>query len=375
MYSNKSSLISPIFILLFSLSSAYCQNKEPSMNFNDVDLVIKKYIEAIGGYSKIKELNNLSYSGGTYSEGDYTGSGKSTMSLARPYYKLVGNKNNPRNYMEGYDGAAWEWFKSPGIVLRTVGSASEAIRHNAGVENPLIDYKEKGSVAKLLGDVKFDNKNVFVLQLKRIDGYVEQYYIDKKEYLIVATSGEAPIHAFGDDVFSLTRISDYRSIEGVLIAHRFEQLRLPSNEPLSSMQWKKIEGNVDFPSDWFTPPIFQRTKLQTFIENLYWQKTDINSVLWTYHEFRRAYKNLETNEAVDFAGFQILKMGEVDNAIAILEQNLKDYPNALNTNLQLGIAYKTANRSDDAREQFLTVLKVDPENKRAKSELDKLNQN
>jgi len=84
------------------------------------DEVIKRYLEAIGGYSKIKELKSLSYSQGTYSEGDFTGNGKSTMSLARPYYKLVGNKLDPGSYMEGYDGAVWEWFKNPGVVLRTV---------------------------------------------------------------------------------------------------------------------------------------------------------------------------------------------------------------------------------------------------------------
>ena len=367
---HKILLITALFFL--EISSVSCQNNKNYTNQDSVDLVIEKYVKVIGGYSKIKELNNLSYSGGTYIEGDYIGSGKSTMSLARPYYKLVGSKDNPRNYMEGYDGAAWEWFKNPGVILRTVGAASEAIRHNAGVEHPVIDYKKRGSNAKILGNVKFDGKDAIVIQLERRDGFKEQYYFDKKNHLIIASSGEAPIHAFGDNVLSLTRITDYRPINGVLIPHRYEQVRLPSSEPLSAMQWKKIEANVNLPMDWFKPPTFQRTKLQTFIENLYGQRTDINSVLWTYHEFRRANKKIETIEAVNFVGFQILKMGEINNAIILLEQNLIDYPNSLDANLELGLAYKAANQLSKAKQKFKAVLKIEPSNKRANSELRKL---
>ena len=140
------------------------------------------------------------------------------MSVARPWFKLVGDKENPAGYMEGYDGAAWEWFSDPAIVVRTVGAASEAIRHYAGVESPLIDYDEKGSAAELLGESELDGRPVHGIRLTRRDGYVEQFYIDRDTYLINASSGKAPLHAFGDDIRTVTRITDYRDVNGVLLA-------------------------------------------------------------------------------------------------------------------------------------------------------------
>jgi len=171
-----------------------------------------------------------------------------------------------------------------------------------------------------------DGKEVIVLQLTRRDNYREHYYFDTKSNLLVASSGEAPIHAFGEKVLSFTRISDYREVNGLMIAHRFDQVQLPSNELLSSMHWGKIESNVDFPENWFGPPSDLKTPIQTFIENLFIQLADITAMLWTYFEFRRANSELATFEAVDFVAFHMLKMGDIENAIRILEQNLIDYP-------------------------------------------------
>lgn len=84
------------------------------------------------------------------------------------------------------------------------------------------------------------------------------------------------------------------------------------------MQWGKIEANVDLPADWFSPPRFERTTIQAFIELLYGQRADLTAVMFTYHEFRRAYPGTDTNGATNMAGYQMLKMGEVENAIALL---------------------------------------------------------
>lgn len=276
--------------------------------------------------------------------------------------------------MEGYDGAAWEWFEDPGVVIRTVGPASEAIRHYAGVEGPLIDYREKDASAKIKGETEFEGRAVIVIHLTRRDGFIEQINIDKESYLIAASGADAPIHAFGDRVTKLTKISDYRSVAGVMIAHRFESVELPSGNAMSSMQWGKIEANVALPVDWFSPPSFERTAVQNFIEQLYIQRADIDSVMWTYHEFRRANPAMDTSDACNIAGFQSLKMGDIDTAIALLEQNAIDYPKSESVRFGLGRAYRTAGRLEEARNQFRMALKIDPEHERSKAALDSLDE-
>ena len=335
-----------------------------------VDQVVERYVAAIGGTENIKAIRNLVYGGGVYEEGDYTGEGGATMSLARPFFKLVGNQDEPGGYMEGYDGAAWEWFADPGIVVRTVGAASGAIRHYAGVDHPLVDSRAKGSTATIKGETVLDDRPVVLIELIRRDGFLEQFYIDKESWLIVASSSTAPIHAFGDEVFSLTRISDYRPVAGVQIAHRFASLEMPSGKEQGSMQWGSIEANHDLSDGWFSPPSFERTPLQLFIEHLYQQRSDIESVMWTYHEFRRAYPDMDTSDAVNVAGYQILKMGVVDQAIALLQQNVRDYPEAPNSRFGLGRALRTAGRLKEARAEFEQTLMVDPEHDRAKAALE-----
>ncbi len=336
------------------------------------DQVIEGYIVAIGGYERIKALDNLVYSGGTYEEGDYRSAGDSTMSRARPWYKLVGSKDRPGAYMEGYDGSAWEWFADPGVVVRTVGAASAASRHYAGVEGPLVDYRAKGSRATLEGEVTLDGAQVWVVVLTRRDGFVEQFYIDQASSLIVASGGAAPIHAFGEEVTSLTRIGDYRPVAGVLVAHRFTTVEMPSGKALSAMQWGRIEGNVDLPDDWFSPPHFVRSPMQRLIEDLYRQRSDLNAVMWTYEEFRRANPPVNTAAALDFVGYQTLKMGEVENAIALLERNVADYPRSANAQFGLGRAYATAGRMGSARGAYRAALEIDPSHERAGKALAEL---
>lgn len=339
-----------------------------------VDDIIAKHVEAIGGQEAIASLQNLVYRNGTYREGEYSSNGNASMSVARPYFKLVGDKADPGGYMEGYDGAAWEWFADPGVVIRTVGPASEAIRHYAGVESPLIDFREKGSVAEFIGETIFDERPVLVIRLTRLDGFIEQFYIDQQSYLVLATSGEAPIHAFGDEVTTLTRRSDYRPVGGVLIAHAFDSVQMPSGDTLNTMQWGSIVANQDLPDDWFSAPEFDRTPVQRLVEQLYDQRADPQSVMWTYRHFRAAYPDIDTSEAVNMAGFQTLKMGEIEGAITILQRNVLDYPHLADAHFELGRAYDTGDRSTDAREQFLVTLELDPDHRRAKRALSELTQ-
>lgn len=349
----------------------------PAADLN-VEQIIDRHIEARGGLLRLKAINNLVYSNGQYEEADYQSDGTASMSLGRPFLKLVGDKNSPKNFpggfMEGYDGSAWEWFGDPGIVIRTVGEASEAIRHYAGVDGPLVDYKAKGSTARLIGEVEFDGSDVFVIELTRRDDFVEQFYIDKGTFLIVASGGSAPIHAFGEDVISLTRIGDYRAVAGVQIPHRFDSVRLPSGETLSTMQWGKVEANVDLPDDWFSPPAFERTEYQSLIENLFAQRDDIGAVMWTYHEFRLAYPDVDTSDAAQIAGYQVLKMGQIETAIALLKQNAQDYPNGANAHFGLGRAYQAAARLADARASYARAIELEPEHERAARALSTMDQ-
>lgn len=336
-----------------------------------VDQIIDNYIEALGGAEAFDNVQNIVYRHGRYEEGHYVNDNAS-MSVGRPFYKLVGDKNDPGDFMEGYDGSSWEYFGAYQLVIRTVGAASAASRHYAGVERPLYNYRAKASSAECLGETEFDGKKTYVIKLIRRDGFEEQFYIDAETWLLDATSGAAPIHAFGPDVETFTRISDYRPVGGILVPARFETVEAGSGEVQNTMQWGEIEANVDLPPGWFSPPVVDAPPVTRLIEALYGQRSDFTAMIWTYEEFRLAYPDVDTNTALNIAGYQILKMGDVKNAIKLLERNLDDYPASADTLFGLGRAWQTAGDLEKAKAYYQQALDINPDYGRAKQALDKL---
>lgn len=360
--------------LLLALVAAGCAPAVAQPVLTDLDAIIERPIEARGGYEAIEAIHSLVYSEGRYSEPGFTGSGRSVMMLMRPYYKLVGHPERDPRFLEGYNGAAWEWFSDPGIVIRTVGPASEALRHYADVEGPFVDYREKGHHVELGEPEVFDGRPAYVLIVTMMDGYRTEWLLDKETFLAVAARHTARVHAFGEPVRSETRIGDHREVAGVLFPHRYAETRVDTGEVVSTMEWGRVEANVEIPVEWFSPPEFERTPLQRFLEHLYVQRTDADALLWTYRSFRRAHPEIDTRRGVEFVGYQILKMGDHEEAVALLEANLADHPDSADSAFELGRSYATAGRVAEARGAFDRALTLDPDHARARQALKGLNE-
>lgn len=337
-----------------------------------VDDILAHHVEARGGYDGLMALRTLVYSEGLYEEAEYEGSGNAMMAFSRPYYRVVGNPADRGGYMEGYDGAAWEWFADPGIVVRTVGAAAGAMRRGSEIEGPLIDYQAKGSIIEMEASEEIGGRPAYRLVVTLRDGFVREYFIDHESFLVSAERRSAPFHAFGEPVTSETRIGDYRPAtgsDGALFAHSYVQTEIATGRELSRMQWGKVEANRPLPISWFSPPEFERTELQSFLERLFGERADREAVLWSYHGFRRAHPELDTREGIEVIGYQMLKMGDHEAAVALLEENARAYPDSSSSAFGLGRAYASAGKPVLARREFERALELDPENKRATGSL------
>jgi hypothetical protein len=340
------------------------------------DEIVANHVAARGGAAAIAAVRTVVYSQGTYREPGYEGSGNAFMALARPYFKVVGNPESRSGFSEGYDGATWEWFENPGIVIRTVGEASAAGRHGAWVDGMLIDYRAKGSTVEVGELTPIDDRNAWQLTLTARDGFRVDYFVDVETWLVIAERMAAPIHAWGEPVTRETRVSDYREVGGVLFPHRYSETDIATGEMVSEMQWGSIEVNRDLPAWWFEPPAPEpgtdRT-LPTFLEHLYFQRTDAEAVLWSYSEFRRAHPEIDTHAGVQLIGYQMLKMGDVGTAVRLLEQDAADYPEAASGAFGLARAYAKAGDRNAARRAYERALELDPEHRRARQALAALN--
>ena len=336
-----------------------------------VDQIVERHVAARGGYEKLKAIHSLVFRG-TYGEPGFKHPG-AAMALMRPYYKLVGDPDNLSNdFREGYDGSAWEFYGDPGIVLRTVGAAAAAIRHHAAVDGPLVDYREKGSTVTLLGTDSVGGRKAYRLRVRMMDGFEEDELVDAETWLLVASRRTAPVHAFGRPVTSETRFSDFRPFAGVLFPMSIREVEIGTERVLSEMTYASITVNAPLDPAIFSPPAISRTPLQRLLQNLYDERADPSAVMWSYREFRRAHPGVETDAGMQVVGYQILKMGDHESAVTLLEANARDYPRSPGAAFGLGRAYATAGDVAKARAELRRALALDPKHARAARALEEI---
>jgi len=358
--------ILPLLVLMALTSAA-----APAAPLPSADEIVAKYVAARGGAERIAAIRSVIYRG-TYREGAHV-SDQAAMALMRPYFKLVGDPEKPLgDFAEGYDGSAWEFYGDPGIVLRTVGAASAAARHGAWVDGPLADYRAKGSTIVVEGMERIGDRDAYRLRLTMRDGFAVEEFIDARTFLEIANRKAAPIHAFGEKVSSETRFFDFRPVEGVLFSFRNEEVEIATGKVLNSMQWREIVANRPLDPAVFSPPALHRTPIQTLIDQLFQERDDVEAVRWTYADFRRAHPDADTDDAMQAAGYQMLKMGAVPSATLLLSENAASYPKSSTAAFGLGRAWATGGETAKARQEFERAIALDPKNERARKALDGL---
>lgn len=335
-----------------------------------VEQIVARHLEARGGADRLLALTNVVYSHGKYREPGYEGSGNAFMAMARPYYKIVGNPaDTAASFFEGYDGSAWEWYRLPGILVRTVGAANAAIRHNIDVDGPFSDYLRKGTTIERVADAMIDGHPAYGLNITLRDGFKTLYFLDKTSFLIIATRQSSPIHAFGDPVTTESRNGDYRRVGGILFSFTSRDVDIATNREQSSMTWGNIEVDRNLPRGFFSPAPIARTALQEFLEKLFAERADTSAVQWSYNAFRQGHPDIDTRDGVEVIGYQMLKMNDFAGAIAVLSLNARDYPQSSTSAFALGRAYRSAGDTERAKAELNRALALDPRNKRASDAL------
>jgi Tetratricopeptide repeat len=331
------------------------------------DAIIEHYIAAIGGQKKLDAIQNVIIRG-TYTE--HGRSSAAVIARMRPYYKLVGDPlKRSAEFEEGYDGSAWEFYGDPGIVLRTVGPASAAARHGLYILGNLVDYKRQGSSVTLQGTAKIDGREAYQLRVHMLDGFEQDEFIDAKTWLVIADRKIAKVHAFGADVPSETRWSDYRQVNGVRFAFSNIEVEIASGKELNRFQTDRIDANSPLDASQFMPPQLQRTPVQVLMDQIFQERDDAEAARWTYHDFRYANPDNNTEAAMEIIGYQVLKMGNAACAVALLEDNRRDYPDSAAAHFGLARAYRAARRMAEAHAEFIRTVALDPQHERAQRAL------
>ncbi|MBV9044234.1 MAG: tetratricopeptide repeat protein [Alphaproteobacteria bacterium] len=335
-----------------------------------VDRIVTQHVRALGGMEAIRAIHGY-IKHGTYNEGEqhfptYT-------AMMRPFYRVIGPPEDTLKHLhEGYDGSAWEYYPDPGIVVRTVGAAAATTRHTAYIDDVLVDPKGAGTTLESGGETMLSGKQVYVVHATLADGFREDVYVDPKSWMIAGYARTVPFHAFGENLPTHIELGDYRPEGGVMMAHSDREIDTASGRILDYGTVVSVEINPALPLAQFSPPEWERTPLQRMIQRLYDERTDAVAVMATYRDFRTAFPDMASGDAVDFTGYQMLKTGETESALALLTQNVADNPNSARAHFGLGRALDTAGKKDAARAEYERALAIDPNFIRARTARDAL---
>jgi tetratricopeptide (TPR) repeat protein len=336
-----------------------------------LDEILQRHVQTLGGHDNIEAVRSV-VQHLEYREGSFV-IPEAFIARMRPYYKTIGDPRDKNiDINEGYDGSAWEYYADPGVVIRTVGAAAAAARHGTEIIDSLVDYEAAGTHIELIGTESFGDKSAYHLHVVLADGFEKEVFLDPESYLVVGDRRSAPVHAFGSEVRSENRISDYRRVNGVLFPFKITETEIATGKELNSNTVKSLEVNTPMEPSFFAPPQFERTPLQQMLEQLYMERTDPVCVIWTYRGFRAAHPKLDTSEGVEFIGYQMAKMRDFNSALDLLTADATDYPHSASAQFGLGRAYKAAGDLENARLHFNQALEIDPKFKKATDGLDAL---
>ena len=345
--------------LLFAAFVSACTGIAAAQNATTVDEIVNAHIAALGGIEKIHAIHSFVLHG-TYHEGNLNI--KATVTQMRPFYRVIGNMAEPLTHLhEGYDGSSWEYYPDPGIVVRTVGAAASATRHSAMFDDALVDYRVHATTIILDGTTDFAGSRAWLLHVTLADGLREDLFVNTKTFMIDGYARIVPFHAFGTNYTTHMEMSDYRPEGGVMMPHRSREVDTATGKVFDEGTVESVDINPPLSPAIFSPPVWDRTPLQQMIQRIYDERTDSSAVMQTYRDFKRVIDPAtSTADAVDFVGYQCLKMGDTNTAVTLLTQNVADYPNSPRAHYGLGRALKTQGKSAEAGAEFDRALALDP---------------
>jgi hypothetical protein len=185
-------------------------------------------------------------------------------------------------------------------------------------------------------------RNTYDVLVRLRDGFEKHLYVDEETYLIVASRQTAKVHAFGEKVTSQSLIGGYRRIAGVLLPTTFREVDLATGRELNRLTWTAIAVNRTIPLAFFSPPRCTRSPLSALLEDLYAHRDDASHDANALASFRRRNPSSNTEAAIEFIGYQILKTGVSASGVALLSANVREYPRSADAQFGLGRAYRVA---------------------------------
>jgi hypothetical protein len=198
--------------LLFTVLGLFAQN---------VDEIVSKHIDAIGGAEKWKKVNSIVMEGTMNVMGN-------DVSLKITQLNNQGNRTDisvagMENYViitptGGYTFMPVQGMQKPEPM--TADDVKEGL-DDLDIQGNLLDYKAKGHTVELLGTEELEGTECYKLKVTRKNSGEQTLYLDKTSYLIIRNSSKRK--AMGQEMDVNVDLSDYRDVDGIKVPHSVGQ--------------------------------------------------------------------------------------------------------------------------------------------------------
>jgi outer membrane lipoprotein-sorting protein len=248
-----------------------------SINAQNADSIINKYIAQIGGMEKLQAVKSIR------TTMKFTGGGGFQAVIINEAKRP--NKTREEFHLQGmigvsaYDGKNG-WKIEPWQGKKDAEAMSEdelkAYMDNADFDDSLINYKERGIKVEYLGMDTVDGTDTYKLRATLPSGTVKHYYMDTDYHVPIKVEVKRMIR--GMEVESESIMGDYKEVGGIYYAHSVESGAKGSPNK-ATITIEKIEVNVPIDDNRFVRPAantqqMSPTKMDASMEKPNQKKTE-----------------------------------------------------------------------------------------------------
>ncbi len=216
-----------------------------------VDEIIAKNIQAKGGADKLKSVRSIRTTA-KFSQGSFRAEFRQENKRAdkvREEFIIQGLAQ-----VQAYDGkTGWQISpfggrKDPELLSQ---DDLKSLVVDSDIDGPLVDYKEKGHKAELVGHDSMEGTDCFKIKLSMKNGDVRYYYLDADSYLELKLEIQTTIRGALQE--SELYYGDYEQVNGIYYPFAVEQAQKGSSSR-SQFSVEKIEQNIPLEDAHFSMP-------------------------------------------------------------------------------------------------------------------------
>ncbi len=214
--------------------------------------IVAIHLEAIGGRKRIDAVSALRATGQLLTTRDRA---RFTMTAARPDRVRMEMHYESGTLVQGTDGVNPPWEldlgKSPPRFTPMSPETAKTFLSDVEFDDPLVAGPARGFQYEFAGETEFEGRKMFRLLVTR--RLRESFFVllDADTFFIVVRIDE-PLEPDGRKVQIVTRYTDFRPVQGVLVPH---EITVTIGGKLSQRaRIEKIEANPRLAATTFTPP-------------------------------------------------------------------------------------------------------------------------